>query len=83
VSAVRIDHDEILSSRAAQAEAFARELEQRAAVKLFERGELTAGEAARLAGMGRVEFALALRRHQVSPARLSSVEVHQDRLLES
>jgi hypothetical protein len=45
VSAVRIDHDEVLSSRAAQAQAFARELEQRAAVTLFERGELSAGEA--------------------------------------
>jgi len=46
---------------------FARELRMLAAVKLYELGRLSSGEAAELAGMPRVEFLLALGRYKVCP----------------
>ncbi|MEO1083947.1 MAG: UPF0175 family protein [Acidobacteriota bacterium] len=47
------------------------------AVKLFELGRLTTGRAAELAGIGRVEFMLALRRFDLSPIGVDPEEMEQ------
>lgn len=49
-----------------------------AAVKLFESGKLSSGQAAQQAGMTRVEFLLALRHFQVSPFQMTEEELGQD-----
>ena len=46
---------------------FANELRMLAAAKLCELGRLSSGRAAELAGMGRTEFLLALKRYKVFP----------------
>jgi len=57
---------------------FARELVLLAAVKLFEMGRLSSGQAARIAGLSRVEFLMRLRDYQVSPFQTSPEELRQD-----
>ena len=57
----------ILLAEKTDEEAFAREIQILAAVKLFELGRLSSGRAAELAGMGRVEFLLSLPRYKVFP----------------
>jgi predicted HTH domain antitoxin len=52
----------ILLAEKTDEEAFAREIQILAAVKLYELGRLSSGRAAELAGMGRVEFLLSLPR---------------------
>ncbi len=56
--------------------AFARELPVLAAIKLYELGRLSSGQAAELAGMARAEFLFALDRHKVFPfeTELSDLE---------
>lgn len=49
-----------------------------AAVRLFESGKLSSGQAAQQAGMTRVEFLLALRHFQVSPFQMTEEELSQD-----
>jgi predicted HTH domain antitoxin len=46
---------------------FARELQIAAAVKWYERGELSQGKAAEVAGISRTEFITALSSYKVSP----------------
>jgi predicted HTH domain antitoxin len=57
----------ILLAETTDEEAFAREIQILAAVKLYELGRLSSGRAAELAGMGRVEFLLSLPRYKVFP----------------
>jgi predicted HTH domain antitoxin len=47
-------------------------------VRLFETGQVSSGRAAKLAGITRVEFLLALRAHQISPFRMTAEELRQD-----
>ncbi|HXU33533.1 MAG TPA: UPF0175 family protein [Thermoanaerobaculia bacterium] len=70
--------DEALRSLDMNPETFARDVMTLAAVKLFELGKLSSGGAARLAGMERVEFLLALREYQVSPFQTTLAELKQD-----
>lgn len=59
-----------------------RQFEQEArtamAVKLFELGRLTSGQAAQLAGLDRVEFIMNLHRYSVSPIQTSPEELAED-----
>ena len=48
------------------------------AVKLFEMGKLTSGQASQLAGMGRVEFLYELKRFNVSAIQVEGDELQQD-----
>jgi predicted HTH domain antitoxin len=48
------------------------------AVKLFEMGKLTSGQASQLAGMGRVEFLYELKRFKVSAIQVEGDELQQD-----
>ena len=69
---------EILASLETDADSFAQELPLLAAVKLFELGKLSSSRAAQLAGMGRVEFLMALPRYRVAPLRLTIEELRSD-----
>lgn len=59
-------------------EPFLRDPKVLMAVKLFESGKLSSGQAAQHAGMTRVEFLLALRHFEVSPFQLTEEELSQD-----
>jgi predicted HTH domain antitoxin len=79
MSAIHLEvPDEALRSLDMNPETFARDVMTLAAVKLFELGKLSSGGAARLAGMERVEFLLALREYQVSPFQTTLAELKQD-----
>lgn len=65
---VGFDIDEAVLARFHQApETFARELRIAAAVKWYEREQLSQGRAAEIAGLSRAEFIEALARYGVSP----------------
>jgi predicted HTH domain antitoxin len=79
MSSIRLDiPEETLEGLETDAESFAQELSLLAAVKLFELGKLSSGRAAQLAGIGRVEFLMALPRYQVAPFRLTEEELRRD-----
>ena len=69
--------EKILLAEKTDARDFGRELAVLAAVKLYELGRLTSGRAAELAGMGRVEFLLALERYKVFPLEAELDELEQ------
>lgn len=68
--------DSILQSENIDASHFARELCVLAAVKLYELGRLSSGQAAELAGLSRVEFLITLEHYNVFPleAELQDLE---------
>lgn len=57
---------------------FGKELQLLAAVKLYELGRLSSGRAAELAGMGRVEFLLELKRYRAFPLEAELSELEDD-----
>lgn len=70
--------DDILRSLSETPEHFADECRLLTAVKLFELGHLSSGQAARLAGMERVPFLDALKSYKVSAINLSAEALAQD-----
>lgn len=59
-------------------ERFAEEGRLLIAIKLFELGRLSSGQAARFAGMERIVFLDALKSYQVSPINLTPEELAKD-----
>ncbi len=57
---------------------FEQEARMAMAVKLFELGRLSSGQAAHLAGLERVEFIMNLHRYCVSPVQVSPEELAED-----
>ena len=57
---------------------FEQEARMAMAVKLFELGRLTSGQAAQLAGVPRVTFILDLHRYGVSPIQITPDELADD-----
>ena len=57
---------------------FEQEARMAMAVKLFELGRLTSGQAAELAGLDRVEFIMNLYRYGVSPIQIMPEELAED-----
>ncbi|RMH18612.1 MAG: UPF0175 family protein [Acidobacteria bacterium] len=79
MSALRLHvPDEALRFFDSDADHLAREIVLLAAVKLFELGKLSSGQAARLAGIPRVEFLARLRDYRVSPFQLTADELRRD-----
>ena len=70
--------DDILQILSETPEEFAEEGRMLIAVKLFEIGRLSSGQAARFAGMERVLFLDALKSYQVSAINLPSEELAKD-----
>jgi predicted HTH domain antitoxin len=48
------------------------------AIKLYELGKISSGKAAKLAGLGRVQFLLKLGPYQVSPFQVSMEEILEE-----
>ncbi len=57
---------------------FEQEARMAMAVKLFELGRLTSGQAAKLAGLDRVEFIMNLHRYSVSPIQITPEELAEE-----
>ena len=57
---------------------FEQEARMAMAVKLFELGRLTSGQAAQLAGLARVEFIMNLHQYGVSPIQITPEELAED-----
>lgn len=57
---------------------FEQEARMAMAVKLFELGRLTSGQAAQLAGLARVEFIMSLHQYGVSPIQITPEELAED-----
>ena len=70
--------DDILQTLSETPEQFAEQGRMLIAVKLFELGRLSSGQAARFAGMERVVFLDALKSYQVSSINLTPEELAKD-----
>lgn len=70
--------DELLRSLRMTPDEFAREVRFLAMAKLYELGKVSSGKAARLCGMERVEFLLALKRVGVAVSNLSADDLEAD-----
>ncbi len=70
--------DDILQTLSETPEQFAEQGRMLIAVKLFELGRLSSGQAARFVGMERVVFLDALKSYQVSPINLTPEELAKD-----
>jgi predicted HTH domain antitoxin len=62
--------DDLLLSLGLSADQFSREARLLLAAKLYELGRLTSGQAAKLSGLGRVEFLLTLSRLGIAASNL-------------
>ncbi len=67
----------VLLSEKTDEEAFAREIQMLAAIKLYELGRLSSGRAAELAGMPKVEFLLSLGRYKVFALEAELADLEQ------
>jgi predicted HTH domain antitoxin len=72
--------EDTLSLLETDMESLSREFVMLAAVKLFEIGRLSSGQAARLAGTPKVKFLMRLRDYEVSPFQVTATELRQEAL---
>ncbi len=70
--------DHMLGVLGPDAASAAKKLRLLAAMKLYERGEVSSGFAAALAGLARVEFLATLGEYGVSPFQLSPADLERD-----
>jgi predicted HTH domain antitoxin len=68
----------LLQSEAMDDVTFGRELRILAAVKLYELGRLSSGQAAELADMPRVEFLLTLKKYKVFPLKSELLDLEEN-----
>ena len=79
MNAVTLEYPEAwLAPLGTDAEQFAKEAKLAAAMKLFETGRFTSGQAARLAGMERVDFLLSCRQWGVDSVKWDEAELEAE-----
>lgn len=75
---LKIEMDELIEAMETTPADFDREFKFLALAKLYELGKISSGRAARICGMGRVEFLLSLARVGVPMSNLNAEDVEQD-----
>ena len=70
--------EDLLLSLKESKEQFERDARFFLAIKLYELGKISSGKAAKLAGLGRVQFLLKLGQYQVSPFQVSMEEILEE-----
>lgn len=70
--------EETMRLLAEDAASFGREMFEAAAVRWFEEGRLSQGQAAEMLGLRRGEFFDVLYQHRVSPVQMSADELEED-----
>jgi len=70
--------EDLLLSLKESKEQFERNARFFLAIKLYELGKISSGKAAKLAGLGRVQFLLKLGQYQVSPFQVSMEEILEE-----
>ncbi|MBI2217165.1 MAG: UPF0175 family protein [Candidatus Rokubacteria bacterium] len=76
---LKVDYeDDLLLSLGLSADEFSREARLLLAAKLYELGRLTSGQAARLAGVGRVELLMSLARLGVAACNLRAEDAETE-----
>jgi predicted HTH domain antitoxin len=79
MSAVVVEYPEAwLPVMGTDAEHFAQDIRMASAVKMFEMGKLTSGQAAKLAGIPRVEFMLTCHRWGAATVNWSDEEIRRE-----
>ncbi len=75
---LKIEMDELIEAMETTPADFDREFKFLALAKLYELGKISSGRAARICGMGRVEFLMSLGRVGVSAINLTAEELEED-----
>ncbi len=70
--------DDLLKRSGISRENFANEARFLLAAKLYEIGRLSSGEAASMAGLGRVEFLFGLQKHGIPMSNLREADLNDD-----
>jgi predicted HTH domain antitoxin len=75
---LKIEMDELIEAMETTPAEFDREFKFLALAKLYELGKISSGRAARICGMGRVEFLMSLGRVGVSAINLTAEDLEED-----
>lgn len=75
---LKIEMDELIEAMETTPAQFDREFKFLALAKLYELGKISSGRAARICGMGRVEFLLSLARVGVPMSNLTAEDLQDD-----
>lgn len=70
--------DDVLLSLKETREEFEDEARYLLALKLYELGKISSGKAAKMAGLGRVEFLMRLKKYKVSPFQMDLGEILEE-----
>lgn len=70
--------DDVLLSLKETREEFEDEARYLLALKLYELGKISSGKAAKMAGLGRVEFLMRLKKYKVSPFQMDLEEILEE-----
>ena len=77
VLTIKYSEDVLLSLKETREE-FEEEARYLLALKLYELGKISSGKAAKMAGLGRVEFLMRLKKYKVSPFQMDLEEILEE-----